>query len=304
MSSGPRATVVTAIHEFRACEESWLQAMMNQNLPTDEFEVILVDAVGHPTYQALMKQFCAGARHIAYRQIPPHGRARALNHALSLAKSDLVIFLADDFVAGPEFVASHLQFHEAHPDDEAVGIGTGFIPSDLSTEFTRWLEHTGRFFGIPFHEGMTKIPEDFFYVGNASVKRALLDRVGGFDELFLYHAGDDFDFGQRLRAAGMKSQLVPGARASHHHVVRMTERAEAYRELGQNARAIAKRDSRDGWLRRIKLSAPIWKSRVAVARMSAALSDTSAARKRLWRATLDAAFAEGYRRGHHGNHAH
>src|ERR1041385_7118628 len=304
MSTAPRATVVTAIHEFRACEEFWLQAIMKQTLPKEQFEVILVDAVGHPTYRQLMRQFCPDEPQIAYKQIPAHGRARALNHALSLAKSDLVIFLADDFVAGPELVASHLQFHEEHPEAEAVGIGTGLIPPDLSTEFTKWLEHSGRFFGIPFYEGMTKVAENFFYAGNASVKRALLDRVGTFDEIFLYHAGDDFEFGQRLHAAGMKAQLVPAAGASHHHVVGVNDRAVAYRELGQNARAVARREGRDGRIRRIKLSGPVWKSRLAAARASATWIDSSTARERLWRVTLDAAFAEGYRRGQNGNRAH
>jgi hypothetical protein len=59
MNTAPRASIVTAIHEFRACEELWLEAMMTQTLPSEEFEVIMVDAGGHPTYRHLMKKFCA-----------------------------------------------------------------------------------------------------------------------------------------------------------------------------------------------------------------------------------------------------
>src|SRR5205814_10198674 len=135
------------------------------------FGVIMGDAVCRPTYRQLTQQFCSNADHISYHQIAPHGRARALNHALSIAKSDLIIFLADDFVAETELIASHLKFHEENPEPEAVGIGAGLVPQDLTTDFTRWLERTGRFFGLPFYEGMTSIPEDFFYVGNASVDR-------------------------------------------------------------------------------------------------------------------------------------
>ena len=301
MTTAPRASIVTALHEFRACEELWLEAMMKQTLPSQEFEVILVDAVGHPTYQQLMKQFCSNAGHISYHQIPAHGRARALNHALSIAKSDLIIFLADDFVAGPELVASHLKFHEENPEPEAVGIGTGFVPRDLSTDFTRWLERTGRFFGLPFYEGMTSIPVDFFYVGNASVTRTLLDRAGAFDEIFLFHAGDDFEFGRRLRTAGMKAELVTTATASHRHDVGLEDRAEAFRELGQNARAVAERSGEATWVRSLKLSAPLWSPRVAAARASLLLNNSSASRQRWWRVTLDAAFASGYRRGQNGS---
>jgi GT2 family glycosyltransferase len=297
----PRATVVTAVHEFRACEELWLEAMMKQTLPGGEFEVILVDAAGHPTYPQLMKQFCSNARHISYHQIPAHGRARALNHALTIAKSDLIIFLADDFVPEPELVTSHLKFHEENPEPEAVGIGPGFVPEDLSTDFTIWLERTGRFFGLPIYEGMTSIPEDFFYVGNASVKRELLDRAGSFDEIFLFHAGDDFEFGRRLRAAGMKAQFVTTATASHRHPVGLEERAEAFRELGQNARAVAERSGEATWLRSLKLSAPLWSPRIAAARSAMLMSKSSASRQRWWRVMLEAAFASGYRRGQNGS---
>src|SRR2546423_10121413 len=136
MTTAPRASIVTALHEFRTCEELWLEAIMKQTLPSEEFEVILVDAVGHPTYQQLMKQFCSNARHVSYHQIPAHGRARALNHALSIAKSDLIIFLADDFVAGPELVAGHLKFHEENPEPEAVGVGAGPVAPDLTNDLT------------------------------------------------------------------------------------------------------------------------------------------------------------------------
>jgi GT2 family glycosyltransferase len=275
--------------------------MMKQTLPGGEFEVILVDAVGHPTYRRLMKQFCSSADHISYHQILAHGRARSLNHALSIAKSDLIIFLADDFVAGPELVDSHLKFHEENPEPEAVGIGAGLVPQDLTSDFTTWLERTGRFFGLPFYEGMTSIPEDFFYVGNASVTRKLLDRAGAFDEIFLFHAGDDFEFGQRLRAAGMKAQLVTGATASHRHHVGLKDRAEAFRELGQNARAVAERSGEATWLRSLKLSAPVWSPRVAAARASMLINKSSASRQRWWRVTLEAAFASGYRRGQNGS---
>jgi GT2 family glycosyltransferase len=301
MKTVPRASIVTAVHEFRACEELWLEAMMKQTLPGGEFEIIMVDAVGHPTYQQLMKQFCSQADHISYHQIPAHGRARALNHALSIAKSDLIIFLADDFVAEPELVASHLKFHAENPEPEAVGIGAGFVPQDLTTDFTIWLERTGRFFGLPFYEGMTSIPEDFFYVGNASVTRKLLNRAGAFDEIFLFHAGDDFEFGRRLRAAGMKAQLVTAATASHRHHVGLEDRAAAFRELGQNARAVAERSGEATWLRSLKLSAPLWSPRIAAARAAMLINNSPASRQRWWRVTLNAAFAAGYRRGQNGS---
>ena len=296
----PRATVVTALHEYRCCEELWVRAMANQTIPSDQFEVVVVDAVGHPTYADLLQQFVPPPLNLTYERIPEHGRARALNRALKLAQSNLMIFVADDFVVDADFISTHLQFHEAHPEPEAVAIGAAFIPPELSTEFTEWLEETGRFFGVPFRESMAEIPADYFYVGNASVKRELVERAGAFDEIFLYHAGDDFEFGQRLSKAGMKAQFIGTARAQHYHKVSLEDRAMAYRQLGENARAVAKRNGEDSWLRSLKLSAPVWSSRVAAARATMFLRDTGEARKRWWRMKLDAEFAAGYRHGQNG----
>jgi GT2 family glycosyltransferase len=77
-----------------------------------------------------------------------------------------------------------------------------------------WLEESGQLFGVPFRADMAEVPEDFFLAGNASVKRELLTRAGRFDERYSLHAGDDFEFGKRLRAAGMRAQFVPDARAA------------------------------------------------------------------------------------------
>lgn len=300
-NSFPRATIVTALHEYRACEELWLKAITNQSVPSEQFEVIVVDGVGHPSYRQLLAELGDSNQNITYEQIPCHGRARALNHALSLARSPVVIFVADDFVIDKDFVATHLQFHQAHSEIETVAIGAGFITEELSTEFTKWLEETGRFFGIPFRDQMQHIPEDYFYVGNASVKRELLKRAGAFDEIFLYHAGDDFDFGQRLGRAGMKAQFLAEARARHFHAVSLTDRAGAYRQLGQNARAVAERDGEATLMRSLKLSTFVWSTRVVAARASMMLKNTPTARRLWWRMTLDAAFAAGYRMGQNGN---
>lgn len=301
----PRATIVTALHEYRACEELWMQAVANQSLPSDQFEVIVIDAVGHPNYADLLSELKLSGGNIIYKQIPRHGRARALNHALSLASSPIVIFVADDFVIDQSFVETHIQFHETHPEATTVAIGAAFITEELRTEFTDWLEETGRFFGIPFRKNMRHIPEDYFYVGNASVKRELLKRTGAFDEIFLYHAGDDFDFGQRLSRAGMKAEFLAEAHASHFHSVTLQDRAWAYRQLGENARAVAEREGEATWIRSLKLSAPLWSTRVGAARAAMRLKNNTASRQRWWRMTLDAAFAQGYRRGQNGNgHGH
>src|SRR5712692_6827319 len=106
-----RASILSAVHECRACQLSWLKSISSQTIPADEFEVIVVDASGEGSYEDGLGSFGAGTAtpgNITYHGIERGGRARALNHALDLAGSDLIIFLADDFVVSPDFVAAHL----------------------------------------------------------------------------------------------------------------------------------------------------------------------------------------------------
>ncbi len=298
--SGLRASILSAVHQCRASQLSWLRAISSQTIPAHEFEVIVVDASGEGTYQEGLRCFGAGTAtpdNISFHIIERGGRARSLNRALDLARSDLIIFLADDFVVSSDFVAAHLRFHEAHPAPEAVGIGAGLLSPEFSTPFSTWLEETGKFFGVPFRPDMTEIPESFFYVGNASVKRELVDRAGRFNELFAYHAGDDFEFGQRLRAAGMRARYVPEAKADHPHPIDLTERELAMHQLGESARAMTARNGNHAWLSKARSLSTLWRLRASGARARLAISGSDAARANWWQTRLEAAFAEGYRNG-------
>ncbi|MBK7334478.1 MAG: hypothetical protein IPI87_20195 [Betaproteobacteria bacterium] len=79
--------------------------------------------------------------------------------------------------------------------------------------------------------------KDFFYVGNASMPRTVYDAVGGYDETYRHDLFDDWEFAQRLFAAGLAVRFVPRAIAWHDHDVTLEERLVAVRRLGECAAA-------------------------------------------------------------------
>ena len=121
----------------------------------------------------------------------------------------LLVFLADDFDPSPGLIAAYAEYHTLNPDLNAVGIGPGLFPDNFRKDrFTRWLEDSGKIFGVPMRRILAVWPKTFFYAGNASIRKAKFQSLGGFDERFLNDAWDDFEFGVRWVASGGYSQFV------------------------------------------------------------------------------------------------
>ena len=301
-STTARVSIVSAVDGQHLVDaQLWFSALNNQTLAADDYEVLLVDADHPPDYPAALTRFRAETEvraNISYHRTKPGGRPRALNRALELANGNLIIFLGNDFVAPSGFAEAHLRFHEAHPEVEAVGIGSAIIPGTLQTPISGWLEKSGRLFGVPFDVEMTEVPEHFFYAGNASVKRKLLEVVGRFDERFTQHAWDDFEFGQRLRAAGMKAHFVPDARADHAHRIDLRERERVLRHAGAAVKIhMIDYPQLYPWFMTARLPSWYHRLRVAAASVRLAIARTDKARVNWWQSRLDAALAAGYRNG-------
>ena len=132
----------------------------------------------------------------------------------------------------------HDAFESIH---RCVGIGTGLLPDNFRKDsFTRWLEDSGKIFGVPMRRILAVWPKTFFYAGNASINKAKFQSLDGFDERFLNDAWDDFEFGVRWVASGGYSQFVAGATAAHRHAVSFDERCKNMEHAGKAARVLEK----------------------------------------------------------------
>lgn len=299
--TAPLVSIISAVDDRPIEIHSWLQALNRQTLSPRDYEVLVVDAVHRLDYKSALADFQAESDlrpHISCHRIERGGRARALNRALELARGQLVIFLGYDFIVPPQFAEAHLGFHTLHPETEAVGVGLALFPAEFRTPFAVWLQESGKLFGAPFSSATTTIPQGFFYAGNASVKRELLDRAGRFDECFPHHAVDDQEFGLRLRAAGMKAKFVPDATVTHDHEFNLESFELAMRRAGAAARVYRMHHpGNDGWLKAPR--APAWYRwwRVATSRLQLAVTGSDDDLIRWWQARLNVALGSGYRHG-------
>lgn len=130
--------------------------------------------------------------------------AQARNLAVQLSDAELLVFLDADCLAGPHFLAAHLEAHRRGSslvsgwvlpgdDDSAVA------QAEYLVEFaTTRLRRPG---------GAVSAP-----ACNVSIRRTLLETVGGFPEL---EAGEDVLLHLRLRQQGHRLEQHPQARVRH-----------------------------------------------------------------------------------------
>jgi len=291
------ASVIVALNPHSNDAKEVFDAYLQQTMPPGSFEVIVVDGgtcpgVGDAFAEQVHACPAASVRLIA--AVRP-GRAASNNAGVRAARSDLLVFVADDFIPAPTLVRAHVEFHR-HLQSPAVGIGPAFFRETLRADpFCRWLEDSGRLFGVPFRIAEQSWPRDFFYVGNASVPRRLFDRVGEFDEVFRHDLFDDFEFSVRLSATGARTHYLPKAVAWHDHPVTLAERARAMRRCGVAARHCETRHvAIRPWAKVV--ARPVAEYMAAVRRTEEAdrRGSTSATRSERYLALMDLAFTEGY----------
>ncbi len=149
------------------------------------------------------------------------GPARARNAGAREAVGEILVFLGDDIVPEPRFLAAHEAAHRGKPGQPRAVLGrTEWDPSRIRvTPMLRHLEEKGLQFGYGLIHDPENVPPWFFYASNVSLPRDAFLRLGGFDETFGGAAWEDVEFALRAAAKQPPLRLVyrPEARALHDH---------------------------------------------------------------------------------------
>ena len=190
--SGPAISVVVPTRNRSARLRALLESLEQQKGPA--FEVIVVDNASDDDTRAIVE----AKRARGIRLPEPMGPAVARNVGWQEARGGLVVFTDDDVVASDGWLASLAAAHAREP--EAVIQGrTEPDPRELDrlSAFARSQSASG--------------PGPWFQTCNIAYPRALLERLGGFDEWFWDAAGEDTDLGWRAVEAGARVIYEPAA---------------------------------------------------------------------------------------------
>ena len=170
-------------------------------------EIILIDQTSdheNTTSERLAKWHVEGLIRWIQRGVP--SIPQAMNHALILAKENIVLFLDDDIRPETGLVSAHYAAHQVHTN--ALIAGRVVQPWEEGIDFSG---------DTHFHfAGMKPESINEFMGGNFSLCREQAISLGGFDENFVKVAYRfEAEFAHRFIASGKRIYFTPDA-CLHH----------------------------------------------------------------------------------------
>lgn len=154
------------------------------------------------------------------------GYAAANNQGLALARGEYVLLLNNDTVVTDGWLARMLAVFKTHPEAGIVGPMSNYVAGPQLIENVPYknMEQMHQFAKRLSIENSGQTSESFGVVGFCLLaRRAVVDRIGGFDETFGRGNFEDNDFCLRATISGFKSRITKDVFI--HHVGGQTFRA-------------------------------------------------------------------------------
>lgn len=207
-AAGARLTVVIPTHERRAVVERAVRHLADQVGPPPFEVVAVVDGSTDGTAQALAALDVPFPVRVVEQ--PNRGLAAARNRGAAEAATDVLLFLDDDMVPGPRFLAEMAGAVDAGAGVVVPRITIGdWVPDTLLTRLARqWEEEAA----AALAAGRRRF-DDLRFCAHA-VRRDLFEAAGRFDESFTAEGGygnEDLDLGRRLLDRSPVVEFRPGA---------------------------------------------------------------------------------------------
>lgn len=179
-------------------------------------EILVVDQTREhppPIAERLAGWSASGAIRLIHLDEP--SIPRAMNAALTAARSRYVLYLDDDIIPTPSLVSAHLAAYER--SDIAAVVGQVLQPGEEPAHFDEATLRRGAIPDLEFrfrHDRACDVRN--VMAGNLSVERERALAIGGFDEAFVAVAYRfESDFALRLTRAGGRIRFEPAASIRH-----------------------------------------------------------------------------------------
>ena len=239
------------ISTYNRCDNlpQCLDALAQQeDLDRVSWEVILVDNNSSDDTRKVVTQLQERLPiEVRYIFEPQQGLSYARNRGITEARGRCLVFVDDDILVTPRWLAS---IHECFVREGADAVG-GRIHIDPRVRLPKWVDSDPELRGFLGQQDLGPEPhrldgrKDYPFGGNMSFRREVVARIGGFDpklgrtgegtsrqELF---KGEEADFFHRLADTGQARILYEPRALVYHRVKPFQTRKQYFRTIHYNA---------------------------------------------------------------------
>lgn len=184
-----------------------LKCTLNQSY--DDMEIIVIDQTDKHDDET--RQYLDSIKHEIkhiYSSTPSLTKAR--NLGIDSSSGEVIIFIDDDVILEEDFVFHHVEAHSKYDVVQGRVVEGSSKPSFKPHWVNWWIKFSGS--NNCIKEGKTNVVTGC----NFSIKRAVVSKVGYFDEFFSKLAlREDSDYGLRCYKEGMVMGFSPEAKLIH-----------------------------------------------------------------------------------------
>jgi hypothetical protein len=185
-----------------------LAALYEQDLATEDYEIIVVDDGSDPQVQLPSAPVAIRQKLLRLEGVE---RSAARNAGAAAASGDVLVFIDDDIIVNRNFLSGHWQAQTDWPGALVTG-SIRLPPEELQRPFVRFRQHLEDQ-GLPAQRGIQSCP-NFCAAGNLSISREVFRKLGGFDAGL--SSSEDQDLALRHCARGGSVAYLPEAEGIHH----------------------------------------------------------------------------------------
>jgi cellulose synthase/poly-beta-1,6-N-acetylglucosamine synthase-like glycosyltransferase len=195
-----------------------LDGYARQDVPAGTFELLVVGDHAEPEIERVRAVVGDRPYPVGLLRGSIAGASASRNTGWRAAAAPIVLFTDSDTIPDRRLVSEHLEWHRRFPAIEAAVVGLVRWARGLkATPFMKWLE-----LGIQFDFiSISGIEASWahLYSANSSMKRGLLELVGGYDEERLPYGYEDLDLAYRAREHGLRVMFNRRAIVDHWRVM-------------------------------------------------------------------------------------
>ncbi|NDI36770.1 glycosyltransferase family 2 protein [Chengkuizengella sediminis] len=228
-----KASVIMPVYNVRNLLKACLLTFKHQVLEhEDSFEVIVIDDGSTDGTAEVVSSMALNyeSKYIYIPRSEHSSRSAARNKGIEAANGDVILFIDGDHLVPPNYINEHLRFHKAYDNFAIIGFRQFLSEGDTQ------VEKLAEGFSEEMYPPIKKIDERFQIIGqfsenfsnlsfawylfwtcNTSVKRNMVEKIGGFDEDFIYWGLEDSEFGYRLYKEGVKFAYSRESIVYHQH---------------------------------------------------------------------------------------